>query len=164
MTESENKRLVDRERMGDAAKAESNEPKIAREIKEDELKKAAGRQPAAQIEENPGPELLFICDYPPFPFTSVEVAEKPGPVWQDPEGRFAIIKHICTLGYTSGNCTKELNLVSWSNRPPKYDIWEWAAKYEEPHQGVTLSEEEAYALYIILLRKFRYLCTTSMQD
>jgi len=37
---------------------------------------------------------------------------------------------------------KELNLISWNEREPKYDIREWSPDHEKMGKGVTLSEEE----------------------
>ncbi len=42
--------------------------------------------------------------------------------------------------------SKELNLVSWNDREPKFDIREWAPDHEKMGKGVTLSKEEAVAL------------------
>ena len=42
--------------------------------------------------------------------------------------------------------TKELNLISWNGRDPKYDIREWAPDHEKMGKGVTLSKDEMAAL------------------
>ena len=42
--------------------------------------------------------------------------------------------------------TKELNLVSWNDKPPKYDIRDWAPDHEKMGKGVSLTEEEMEAL------------------
>lgn len=49
------------------------------------------------------------------------------------------------LGVMSENkkgWTKELNLVSWSGRSPKYDIRDWAPEHTQMGKGITLTEEE----------------------
>lgn len=46
--------------------------------------------------------------------------------------------------------TKELNLVSWNGRAPKYDIRDWAPEHAKMGKGVTLTDEEAGALYSAL--------------
>ena len=50
-----------------------------------------------------------------------------------------------TLGILSKNAkgwTKELNLISWNDRDPKYDIREWNPDHTRMGKGVTLSTEE----------------------
>lgn len=36
---------------------------------------------------------------------------------------------------------KELNLISWNGREPKYDIREWSPEHDKMGKGITLSEE-----------------------
>jgi hypothetical protein len=38
--------------------------------------------------------------------------------------------------------TKELNLVSWNDREPKYDIRDWSPEHDKMGKGVTLSKDE----------------------
>ncbi|WCK56720.1 PC4/YdbC family ssDNA-binding protein [Aneurinibacillus sp. Ricciae_BoGa-3] len=47
---------------------------------------------------------------------------------------------------------KELNLISWNGREPKYDIREWSPEREKMGKGVTLSREELAALKELLNR------------
>lgn len=54
-----------------------------------------------------------------------------------------------TLGALSENnkgWSKELNLISWNDREPKYDIRDWAPEHEKMGKGVTLSKEELIKL------------------
>jgi len=54
-----------------------------------------------------------------------------------------IVKHIVKLSDADDRgYTKELNLVSWNGREPKYDIRCWTSDHERMSKGVTLSEEE----------------------
>ena len=46
--------------------------------------------------------------------------------------------------------TKELNLISWNGREPKYDIRDWAPEHEKMGKGVTLSDEEIEVLKKLL--------------
>lgn len=41
---------------------------------------------------------------------------------------------------------KELNLVSWNGRPPKFDLRDWAPEHEKMGKGLTLTNEEFEAL------------------
>lgn len=63
---------------------------------------------------------------------------------------FEIVEHIGVLSTGSKGWTKELNLVSWNGREPKYDIREWSAEHDKMGKGVTLSKDELEALKGIL--------------
>lgn len=43
-----------------------------------------------------------------------------------------------------------MNLISWNDREPKYDIRDWAPEHEKMGKGVTLSVEELKKLREIL--------------
>ena len=43
-----------------------------------------------------------------------------------------------------------MNLVSWNDAAPKYDLREWAPDHEKMGKGITLTAEEAKQLYEIL--------------
>jgi hypothetical protein len=60
--------------------------------------------------------------------------------------KYEITKHIGTLSESTKGWTKELNLVSWNDREPKYDIREWSPEREKMCKGVTLSNEEVDVL------------------
>ena len=64
--------------------------------------------------------------------------------------KFEIIKKVGVLSVTSKGWTKELNLVSWNDRDPKYDIREWSPDGKTMGKGVTLSKEEIVALRDLL--------------
>lgn len=59
---------------------------------------------------------------------------------------FEIEKTIAVLSTSAKGWQKELNLVSWNNRPVKYDLREWSPDHSKMGKGVTLSEEELQAL------------------
>lgn len=63
---------------------------------------------------------------------------------------FEIIEHIGVLSTGSKGWTKELNLVSWNGREPKYDIREWSPEHDKMGKGLTLSKDELEALKVIL--------------
>jgi len=67
-----------------------------------------------------------------------------------PEIKYEITKHIGILSESTKGWRKELNLVSWNDREPKYDIREWAPNHEKMGKGVTLSEDELAMLKHIL--------------
>ena len=66
------------------------------------------------------------------------------------EIKFEIIKKIGVLSKSASGREKELNLHSWNEREPKYDIREWAPDGEKMGKGVTLSKEELLALKELL--------------
>lgn len=56
---------------------------------------------------------------------------------------FEIIDHICIIseGRQEGY-TKELNIVSFNGKPPKWDIREWNSDHTKMTKGLTLTDEE----------------------
>jgi hypothetical protein len=62
------------------------------------------------------------------------------------EIKYEITKHIGVLSESAKGWTKELNLVSWNDREPKYDIREWSPEHEKMGKGITLTEDELSAL------------------
>ena len=66
------------------------------------------------------------------------------------EFKYEITRHIGVLSEGSRGWTKELNLISWNGRDPKYDIRDWAPEREKMGKGVTLSAEEADKLKVLL--------------
>jgi hypothetical protein len=64
--------------------------------------------------------------------------------------KFEIIKKIGVLSKSASGWEKQLNLVSWNDREPKYDLRDWAPDGEKMGKGVTLSKEELLALKDLL--------------
>ena len=56
-----------------------------------------------------------------------------------------VIKKIAVLNDSDAGYTKELNLVSWNGREPKYDLRTWSPE-GIALKGLTLTEEEAKEL------------------
>lgn len=67
---------------------------------------------------------------------------------------FEITETIGVLSTSPKGWTKELNLVSWNGKAPKYDIRDWSPDHEKMGKGVTLSNEEAAALSKLLQQCF----------
>lgn len=59
---------------------------------------------------------------------------------------FEITKSLGVISETARGWTKELNLVSWNDREPKYDIREWSPDHTRMSKGVSLTEEEMQQL------------------
>jgi hypothetical protein len=56
--------------------------------------------------------------------------------------KFEITKELIKLSESSKGWTKELNMVSWNDREPKFDLREWAPDHERMGKGITLSNDE----------------------
>ncbi len=66
------------------------------------------------------------------------------------EIKFEIVKNIGVISESSKGWTKELNLISWNGREPKYDLREWDPEHQKMGKGVTLAEEELKKLKELL--------------
>ncbi len=62
------------------------------------------------------------------------------------EIKYEIVKSIGVLSESANGWKKELNLVSWNDRAPKYDIRDWDENHEKMGKGITLSEDEMQTL------------------
>jgi hypothetical protein len=62
------------------------------------------------------------------------------------EIKFEIVEEIAQLSESAKGWTKELNLLSWNERSPKYDLREWSPEHEKMGKGVTLSKEDLIKL------------------
>lgn len=58
------------------------------------------------------------------------------------EFKYEIQETIGTLSESAKGWKKEVNLISWNGREPRYDIREWSPEREKMGKGVTLSLEE----------------------
>jgi len=56
--------------------------------------------------------------------------------------KFEIKKHIGILSESNNGWTKEINLVSWNEKEPKYDIRDWNPEHTRMSKGITLTNEE----------------------
>lgn len=55
---------------------------------------------------------------------------------------FEIKEKIAVLNQNQSGWNKELNIVSWNEGAPKYDIREWNEEHTLMSRGLTLNEEE----------------------
>lgn len=62
------------------------------------------------------------------------------------EFSYEVVETICVLSEQNNGWKKELNLVSWNNREPVYDIRTWSPDHSKVGKGVTLSLDEMNAL------------------
>ncbi|MEZ3516723.1 MAG: hypothetical protein K1W37_16105 [Lachnospiraceae bacterium] len=64
--------------------------------------------------------------------------------------QYEIVKEIAVLSTGESGYTKEINLISWNGKEPKYDIRSFSPNREKCGKGVTLSEAEAGKLLAAL--------------
>lgn len=69
--------------------------------------------------------------------------------------KYEIVKELGVIAEGSRGWTKEINLVSWNDGKPKYDIRDWAPDHERMGKGVSLTEVEAKELLSILEKTFK---------
>ena len=58
------------------------------------------------------------------------------------EIKYEIIEQLGVLSETDKGWKKELNLISWNDREPKYDIRDWSENHEKMGKGITLTQDE----------------------
>lgn len=56
--------------------------------------------------------------------------------------KYDIVKSIGVLSSSSSGWNRELNLISWNDREPKYDIRDWAPDHSKMGKGITLTSDE----------------------
>jgi len=66
------------------------------------------------------------------------------------EIKYEIIQNIGVLTTSASGWSKELNLISWNDRDPKYDLRDWSADHTKMGKGVTLTGEELSVLKKLL--------------
>ena len=67
-----------------------------------------------------------------------------------PEIKYEIVEKIAVLSTTEKGWSKELNLVSWNGRDPKFDLRDWNEEHDKMGKGVTLNQDEVNKLKEIL--------------
>lgn len=63
---------------------------------------------------------------------------------------YEVVKTFGSLSESSKGWKKEIKLISWNQKEPKYDIREWSPEGEKMGKGVTLSKEELVNLKNLL--------------
>ena len=62
------------------------------------------------------------------------------------EIQYEIVKEIAVLSTGDSGYTKEINLISWNGKEPKYDIRSFSQNREKCGKGITVNADEAAAL------------------
>lgn len=66
------------------------------------------------------------------------------------EFKYEVVEEIAVLSESPKGWTKQLNIVSWNENEPKYDIREWAPDRSKMGKGITFTKEEARMLRVAL--------------
>lgn len=63
-------------------------------------------------------------------------------------GKFTYKVNDCVgvISKSKTDWTKELNIISWNNNDPKFDIREWSPDHKQMSKGLTFTWEEAMQL------------------
>ena len=69
------------------------------------------------------------------------------------EIKYDVIEEIAVLS-ENGDWRKELKLISWNDRPAKYDLRDWNVVNGRMTKGITFTEEEAAELLQALKNRF----------
>lgn len=64
--------------------------------------------------------------------------------------KYEIIQELGVISTNASGWTRELNLISWNDRPAKFDIRDWSPDHEKMGKGLTLSDEDIMSLKEIL--------------
>ena len=71
--------------------------------------------------------------------------------------QYEIVKGIAVLSASDSGYTKEINLISWNGKEPKYDIRSFSPPPDRGKcgKGITLTADEAAALLKALQEEFK---------
>ena len=63
-----------------------------------------------------------------------------------PDIKYEVVEKIGIVAEGSNGWNKELNLISWNEREPVFDLRVWSPNHEKMGKGITITIEEAKAL------------------
>jgi len=64
--------------------------------------------------------------------------------------KYEIVQKLGVLSTSASGWSKELNLISWNDREPKFDIRDWSGDGMKMGKGVTLTLDELLVLRELL--------------
>jgi hypothetical protein len=64
--------------------------------------------------------------------------------------KYEIVQTIGIISEGAKGWNRELNLISWNDREPKYDLRDWDQNHEKMGKGITLSKQELIQLRQLL--------------
>lgn len=62
------------------------------------------------------------------------------------EFKYEIVKELGVISENAKGWSVELNMVSWNENAPKFDIRSWSPDHTRMGKGISLTEEEMQAL------------------
>lgn len=66
------------------------------------------------------------------------------------EIKYEITKNIGVISESNKGWFRELNLVSWNEREPKYDLRDWSPEHDKMGKGITMTRDELVSLKKLL--------------
>ena len=66
------------------------------------------------------------------------------------EVTFEVVKKIAVLSESPRGWTKELRLIDWNSRGPRFDLREWGPGDRQFSRGITLTVDEVWKLRDVL--------------
>ena len=58
------------------------------------------------------------------------------------EIKYEIVKELGVISEGARGWSRELNLVSWNDNPPKFDIRDWSPDHSRMSKGISMTEDE----------------------
>lgn len=66
------------------------------------------------------------------------------------EFKYEITERVAVLSQGANGWERQLNMVSWNDREPKYDIRDWSPDNTKMGKGISLTQDEVSILKGIL--------------
>ncbi len=66
------------------------------------------------------------------------------------EFKYEIKEELGVISETGKGWARELNLISWNDGAPKYDIRDWAPDHVKMGKGMSLTKDELENLYDLI--------------
>lgn len=67
-----------------------------------------------------------------------------------PEIKYEITEELGVISETAKGWTRELNMISWNEREPKFDIRDWSPDHSKMSKGLTFTLDEIDSLKKLL--------------
>lgn len=67
-----------------------------------------------------------------------------------PEIKYEITEELGVISETAKGWTRELNMISWNDREPKFDIRDWSPDHSKMSKGLTFTLDEINELKELL--------------
>lgn len=68
---------------------------------------------------------------------------------------YKLVEQLGIIDSHKSGWNREVNLVAWNGKPPKFDIRDWDPDHERMSRGITLHEKEAIKLAKILVKRLQ---------